>query len=163
MGDEDDLYAETVKAGSKMKRGERNKMFADMMVRQNQHVAKSQENTKRWARTTPPVPSPHRRRRPARTISQRTTGTRPSPHRSRSLKAEGSHHALVQGPFSHAAPANLSSAESPLSHLTTVHPPIHPSTHPLFSPPSATSRCRSWRPKATSSSGSRRVGLRHNP
>ena len=56
MGDEDDLYAETVKAGSKMKRGERNKMFADMMVRQNQHVAKSQENTKRWARIPPPPP-----------------------------------------------------------------------------------------------------------
>ena len=56
MGDEDDLYAETVKAGSKMKRGERNKMFADMMVRQNQHVAKSQENTKRWVRTKPLPP-----------------------------------------------------------------------------------------------------------
>mmetsp|Transcript_5817 Transcript_5817/g.13736 ORF Transcript_5817/g.13736 Transcript_5817/m.13736 type:complete len:434 (-) Transcript_5817:288-1589(-) len=54
MGDEDDLYAETVKAGSKMKRGERNKMFADMMVRQNQHVAKSQENTKRLKEATTP-------------------------------------------------------------------------------------------------------------
>ena len=31
--DGDDLYAETVTAGAKMKKSERNKMFADMMVR----------------------------------------------------------------------------------------------------------------------------------